>query len=66
MIAAWVLILAIAQPSYDGGAALHSVPFATYEACRAAQDFWNGVAVYDNRGNSRGKVLATCHGTGAK
>lgn len=69
MTSYWVLILAIAMPSYDGGVGLHHVPFATQEACEAAARVWNGSSVYgDSRSFSgtRGAIVARCHATGQR
>ena len=66
---AWVLVLAMAMPSYDGGVGLHYVPFVTQDACEAAARQWNGEQVYGERGRdfaSRGRILAKCHATGQR
>ena len=39
---AFVLIIAIVMPSYDGGVAVQSVPFGTREACESAAKWWDG------------------------
>jgi hypothetical protein len=62
-MSAFVLILAIAMPSYDGGVAIQSVGFSTREACEAAAKQWNGDAVLGGH-SRRGIVKAACHATG--
>ena len=57
---AFVLILAIAMPSYDGGVGLHSVYFYTREACDHAARVWNNTSV----STKRGQIVATCLPTG--
>jgi hypothetical protein len=64
--AAFVLIIAIAQPSYDGGVGVHSVPFATLAQCEAAAKWWDGNAVLSHGTRGRGIIKAACHATGAK
>lgn len=60
-MSAYVLIIALAMPSYDGGVAVQWIPFATKEACNAAAGAWNKTEVVERRGYIR----ASCHATGA-
>lgn len=68
-MSAWVMIILIAQTSYDGGMAATYVPFATEAACVAAKAaVWHDYTNKDPAWGTRlpREISVTCAATGAK